>query len=126
MPNEKLQRKALCKVALDKLVSKLSKEREAKYDAKKEAEEAKARATNLGNLEKLKKKWIQKGIDQCTYDVVGLLDRVYQAGYDFPFHKMGMPSDHELRVVVERPDSLSLEDADQVDGANPPPVSQLC
>lgn len=58
MPNEKLQRKALCKVALDKLVSKLSKEREAKYDAKKEAEEAKARATNLGNLEKLKKKWI--------------------------------------------------------------------
>ena len=104
-----------------KLVFELRKGREAKYVAEKEAEVAKSKSSDVGNLEELKRQWVQEGIDQCADDVVGL--RVYQAGYDFALYKMSLPSNYELRIIVQRPDELGLEaeeDADQVVDANPP------
>lgn len=60
---------------------------------------------HLNNLPSLKKEWIRMGIQFCADEVVEELAKDYQSGYVFALDKLNIPSDHELRVTMKKPNS---------------------
>jgi len=91
----------------------LQQKDKALADAIKRAEEAeKALKKSNDDLPLIQEEWRMKGIQSCAEEVVQILDKTYQQGYDFALDKMNVAPDHELRIQVSRPVEFS-DDEDE-------------
>lgn len=58
-------------------------------------------------------------MNSCADEVIQELSKELQAGYDFALNKFNLLLDHELRVLVQRPLELKVEEEREVEAEEP-------
>lgn len=96
---------------LDKIKADFNAKRSVRESAEKRASDAEKKLTeHSDSLPSLEQVWITECINSCADEVLLVLAKEFQAGYDFALNKMNLPADHELQVAMQRPDLLEIED----------------
>lgn len=58
---------------------------------------------------------MNKGIESCANQIIRVLAKEVQDVYNFAFDQLNLPTDHEMRKLVERPVDQVVEVATKVD-----------